>query len=66
MEEIKEKLILLQEHLSQLEALLDVPRMRAQIVELESATAAADFWNQEENARTVMQALAVLLSLIHI
>ncbi len=60
MEEIKDKLTLLQKHLIELIELLDIAHMRAQIEELESTTAAADFWNQEENARTVMQELAVL------
>jgi peptide chain release factor 2 len=60
MEEIKDKLVNLQQRLVELTTLLDINRLRAEIKALESTTSSADFWAQEERARQVMQELAAL------
>lgn len=60
MDEIKEKLLVLQSRLNELIALLDVESLKARVQELESQTLTPDFWSHEEKARAVMQELAVI------
>ena len=53
-----ESLTALEQTLSNVEAVLDLPAMRAEVAELEEQAAAPDLWNDQENAQAVTSRLS--------
>lgn len=58
--DIKQKVSELDERLKSLIAVLDIPKKESELKDLESQSMASDLWNDQENARKVMQRLSSL------
>ena len=59
-EDIKEQLNALSATLSSVEAVLDLPKMRKELEELEREAADPDLWNDQERAQKVTSSMSYL------